>query len=125
MSNIKTVYADTLDPEKTIKIELYYSMGGTQYFTLNTKIERGYYIAIKVVKLEKRDGYTSEQYLLLGNGYRKLLISCSRKSKGVEAKALELFKAEWLPMLLEFGQAQGLTLVKREDGALPCAVGLV
>lgn len=77
-----------------IKIEVYYSLGGYNYFTYK-KEERGYYLSVSPVeRSEFMEVYTSF------TGYKQLIKPVSRKSKKAEQEAEAIYK-DYLPALLE------------------------
>lgn len=63
---------------QTLKIELYYHLGGMNYFT-GTNEARGYYLSVTPVTLSKGDGYTSESYTAF-TGVKQLVVECKRQS---------------------------------------------
>lgn len=53
---------ETTSPGSThVKVELYYAMGGMNYFSGRTE-QRGIYISVTPVSISKGSGYTSESY---------------------------------------------------------------
>ena len=44
-----------------LKVELYYSKGGMNYFTYNNE-QRGLYLSVSPVTISKGDGYNTESY---------------------------------------------------------------
>lgn len=85
----KEKYIKTTKPNTYIKVEVFYSLGGINYF--NYKIEpRGYYLSAKEVERTDRGGYVSESYAVFGNGLKILLKEVKRQSKKAEADAMVL-----------------------------------
>ena len=77
------------DKENTfIKVELFYELGGFNYFTYKTD-SRGYYISVRPVVREERNGYTSESFNVM-QGYKKLMKEVKRKSEKAFNEALNL-----------------------------------
>lgn len=75
---------------QTLKIELYYNIGGYNYFT-GKMVERGYYASVCPVELSTTsEGYTTEKYTAF-TGVCKLIHPVKRKSKSAELKAEQLF----------------------------------
>lgn len=84
--NIKREYrkVEGLPEGKELEISVYYDLGGMNYFT-GEKNVRGYYMSVTPVK---RDGFSVSS--MLGQGYKKLLVEVTRKSKKKEAEALKI-----------------------------------
>ena len=62
-----------------LKVEVYYSLGGLNYFTSKSD-PRGYYLSITPVKREDHNGYVSES-VVLGSGVKTLIKETKRKSE--------------------------------------------
>ena len=72
-----------------LKIELYYDLGGMNYFTSRAE-SRGYYLSVKPVeRCVFSYGYTSERYTAF-TGIRQLVKSVKRKSQKAEKEAENL-----------------------------------
>lgn len=85
----KFSYQDKPEGEEVFKADLYYAMGGINYFNYKTE-PRGIYFSISAVKIELRDGMRIESFMMFGNKGRKtLLLPLERKS----AKQLEKLAA--------------------------------
>ena len=85
---------------QTLKIELYYNLGGYNYGT-GRMMERGYYASVLPVELTQRDGYTTERYTAF-TGICKLIHPVKRKSKAAEARAEALFTEEIQQELIDY-----------------------
>ena len=72
---------------QTFRVEVFYDLGGYNYFTYKPKA-RGYYVSVTPVTLSKGNGYTTETYMAF-SGYKHLLLEVKRKSKKAAAEALE------------------------------------
>ena len=96
MSRIKTEYLNTNKEKTFLKCELYYSLGGMNYFTGRTEA-RGYYVSVSPV--ERGDGWVSYTAF---SGWKKCVVECARKGKKAEAKALEVYEAAKQEMLGRF-----------------------
>lgn len=96
MSRIKTEYLNTNKEKTFLKCELYYSLGGMNYFTGKTEA-RGYYVSVSPV--ERSNGW--ESYTAF-SGWKKCVVECARKGKKAEAKALEVYEAAKQEMLGRF-----------------------
>lgn len=99
---MKTVYQNRMPLEgqnKYLKIELYYSLGGMNYFT--SRVEpRGYYISAEPIeRTELEGGCTMESYTAF-SGLKKCILECKRQSNAREAQALELME-EFIDDLIE------------------------
>lgn len=93
MSRIKTEYLNTNKEKTFLKCELYYSLGGMNYFTGRVEA-RGYYVSVSPV--ERGDGWES---FTAFSGWKKCVVECARKGKKAEAKALEVYEATKQEML--------------------------
>lgn len=96
MEHIKKEYLNTNKEKTFLKCELYYSLGGMNYFTGKTEA-RGYYVSVSPV--ERGDGW--ESYTAF-SGWKKCVVECARKGKKAEAKALEVYEAAKQEMLGRF-----------------------
>lgn len=96
MEHIKKEYLNTNKEKTFLKCELYYSLGGMNYFTGRTEA-RGYYVSVSPVK--RSDGW--ESYTAF-SGWKKCVVECARKGKKAEAKALEVYEAAKQEMLGRF-----------------------
>ena len=96
MEHIKKEYLNTNKEKTFLKCELYYSLGGMNYFTGKTEA-RGYYVSVSPV--ERSNGW--ESYTAF-SGWKKCVVECARKGKKAEAKALEVYEAAKQEMLGRF-----------------------
>ncbi len=96
MEHIKKEYLNTNKDKTFLKCELYYSLGGMNYFTGRTEA-RGYYVSVSPV--ERGDGW--ESYTAF-SGWKKCVVECARKGKKAEAKALEVYEDAKREMLGRF-----------------------
>ena len=96
MEHIKKEYLDTNKEKTFLKCELYYSLGGMNYFTGRTEA-RGYYVSVSPV--ERGDGW--ESYTAF-SGRKKCVVECARKGKKAEAQALATYEAAKQEMLARF-----------------------
>lgn len=96
MEHIKKEYLNTNKDKTFLKCELYYSLGGMNYFTGKTEA-RGYYVSVSPV--ERSNGW--ESYTAF-SGWKKCVVECARKGKKAEAKALEVYEAAKQEMLGRF-----------------------
>ena len=96
MEHIKKEYLNTNKDKTFLKCELYYSLGGMNYFTGRTEA-RGYYVSVSPV--ERGGGW--ERYTAF-SGWKKCVVECARKGKKAEAKALEVYEAAKQEMLGRF-----------------------
>lgn len=86
---------------QTLKIELYYNIGGYNYGT-GRMMERGYYASVSPVELSKTDsGYTIEKYTAF-TGVCKLIHPVKRKSKAAADKAEKMFNEELKQDLIDY-----------------------
>lgn len=80
-----------------MKVELYYSLGGYNYFT-GRQEERGYYLSVSPVKREQRGGCMLESYAAF-SGLKFLMNPVKRRSAKQEAEA-ERIAAERMDALV-------------------------
>lgn len=73
-----------------LKAEIYYSLGGMNYFS--SKVEsRGYYISVSPVERTQRDYGTMESYTAF-TGLKQCVIPVERKSKKKAEEAVKYFE---------------------------------
>lgn len=80
MSNTVNITYKALKPNKEathLRVEVYYSKGGINYFTCNNE-KRGYYVQVSPVTREERGGCTFETYAAF-SGYKRLVKETSKK----------------------------------------------
>ena len=101
MEHIKKEYIKTNQEKQFLKCELYYSLGGMNYFTGRAEA-RGYYVSVSPVKRETRDyGVTTESYAAF-SGWKKCVVQCARKGKKAEAEALAAYEASKAELMEQF-----------------------
>ena len=93
-----------------IKAEVYYSLGGMNYFTYKTE-RRGYWFAVTPVTLEKCNGYTSEGFVAF-SGTKWFLKEVKRKSAKAEAEALAIAEASLRGCVNHVAEKNGLELAE-------------
>jgi len=71
-----------------IKVELYYYLGGYNYFTYKEE-KRGYYISVTPVSRSERQGYTMESVTMF-RGVKQLIKEVARKSVKAATEATAL-----------------------------------
>lgn len=85
---------------KDLKIELYYSKGGMNYFSGNTE-RRGFYLSVSPVERTNHgNGIVSESYMAF-SGTKKLILETSRYSKKSEQESEKLVEDE-IPTLVDY-----------------------
>ena len=98
-NTVKKEYIKMREAGKYLKVELYYSLGGINYFTYKNE-PRGYYLsACPVERREYAPGLMMEGFTAF-TGTKMLVEPCERKSKGAEARALAKYdecKAQLMP----------------------------
>lgn len=87
-----------------LRCELYYSLGGFNYFTYKEE-PRGYYISVSPVM---RDG-RMEQYVGF-SGLKKCILEVKRQSKKAEAEAEELAKVNLISLINAVCEKNGIEL---------------
>lgn len=100
MPRIKTEYIPTNRENHFIKCELYYSLGGMNYFTYKNE-PRGYYVSIVPVERTSRGGVTCESYTVF-SGVKQCVVTVARKSKKAEQEALSRYESAKSEMLERF-----------------------
>ena len=90
-----TVYKKYIKADGTgvnnLKVELYYSLGGMNYF--NYKVEkRGYYLSVCPTERKDNGGWISESYTMF-SGVKQLVKEVARKSAKSAEQAREQAKA--------------------------------
>lgn len=71
-----------------LKVEVYYSLGGMNYFTYKSE-PRGYYLSVTPIERIDRGGYFVETQSAF-SGYKTILKEVKRKSKKAETEAEQL-----------------------------------
>ena len=84
--NIKREYIPLSKENHFLRVELYYSLGGYNYFTYETD-PRGYWVSVSPV--ERADGWES---FTLFSGVKAIALECQRQSKKRETEALSLYE---------------------------------
>lgn len=84
---IKKEYIKAKGENQYIKVELYYSLGGINYFTYKNE-PRGYYLSVGPVERCALEGGGFMEGFTAFSGTKILVEPCARKSKGAEARAL-------------------------------------
>lgn len=100
MPRIKTEYIPTNRENHFIKCELYYSLGGMNYFTSKNE-PRGYYVSVSPVERVNRGNYVSECYTAF-SGVKQCVVTVARKSKKAEQEALSRYESAKSEMLERF-----------------------
>lgn len=85
---LKKEYIPTGRENEYMKCELYYSLGGMNYFNYKNE-PRGYYVSVGPVE---KDGHM-ESYMAF-SGVKDIVVACDRQSKKREAEALALYEAK-------------------------------
>ena len=70
-----------------LKIELYYDLGGMNYFTSRAE-KRGYYLSVSPVEIGMRDGEITSEIYTAFSGIKQNIKQVTRKSKKAEAEAV-------------------------------------
>lgn len=92
----KVVSGATKHKMTHLKFEVYYSLGGYNYFTYKPE-KRGYYISLTPVERMERNNVVMEAVSMF-SGYKFLLKEVTRQSKSAFEKA----KTEGLGMFVDF-----------------------
>ena len=70
-----------------LKVEVYYDLGGYNYFAYTEK-KRGYYVSVTPVKKWTVDGVPMESFTAF-TGFKMLVKEVARKSKKAESEAIQ------------------------------------
>ena len=98
-TNVLKHYESIQNSKLELRIDLYYSLGGMNYF--NSKNEkRGYYLSVSPVQREFKENYISETYTSF-SGTKMLLLECKRQSNKAYNEALKNYP-ESLERLKEY-----------------------
>ena len=81
-------------------MELYYALGGINYFTYKNE-PRGYYLSVSPVERRMSYGCMMESYTAF-TGVKTLVEPCARKIKGAEARALAQYDEQKAKLLAGF-----------------------
>lgn len=104
MKTLKKEYLKVYGKNKFLKVELYYYLGGMNYFTGKYEI-RGYYISVSPVeKVAKYESYMSF------TGIKKCILPVDRQSKKAENNALNVYDIESIPLINYVLEKNNLTL---------------
>lgn len=83
-----------------LKIELYYCIGGFNYFTYRAE-NRGYYLSVTPLEMHTSNrGYTTEMYTT-SSSIKQCIKEVTRKSKKAEAEA-EKLAADTINNLIDY-----------------------
>ena len=93
-------YEKIPNTNKSLKTEVYYSLGGMNYFTSKNE-PRGYYVSVSPVQREERENGIIIESFTAFSGTKMLLLETKRKSDKAYSQAVELSKNE-LPRLKEY-----------------------
>ena len=105
-NRVKTEYLPARGKDQYIKVELYYDLGGMNYFTYKTE-PRGYYVSVCPVErraLMDSAGrvYGHSEGFTCFSGRKMLLEPCQRKGKGAEQRALAAYETAKAVLLEQF-----------------------
>ena len=97
---VKVEYLKAKGENQYIKVELYYALGGINYFTYKNE-PRGYYLSVSPVERRPCYGGMMESYTAF-SGVKTLVEPCARKGKGAEARALAQYDEQKAKLLAGF-----------------------
>lgn len=99
MNTVKKEYIER--DGQTLKVEVYYSLGGMNYFA-STNERRGYYLSVSPVnRTTSGNGIVIESYTAY-TGIKELLLEVGRKSKKAEKEAEALASEEKIEKLIQY-----------------------
>ena len=94
---------------KKVKVEVFYSKGGMNYFNY-TQDKRGYYVSVRLVDRSIKNGYVTESFSMFEGGYKQLLKEVGRASKKSEQFADSIAMDCAKPIIERVCQEQGIEL---------------
>ena len=94
---------------KKVKVAVFYSKGGINYFNYKQE-KRGYYVSVRVVDREVRNGYITESFSMFDSGYKQILKEVGRASKKAEQFAESIAMEYAKPIIERVCQEQGIEL---------------
>lgn len=98
-----------------LRVELYYDLGGMNYFT--SKVERrGYYLSVTPVSVSRSSYYTSEQSTAF-SGIKVLLREADRQSKKAENIASIIAETREADLIDYVCRSHSITILSEEKGA--------
>lgn len=97
----------------SLRVELYYSLGGMNYWTYKQD-SRGYYLSVTPVERIQRNGYTTEGYIT-GSGVKMLIKEVSRKSVKAAAEAEVLAQSHIQELVDYICNEEGVEVINEED----------
>ena len=94
-----------------LRVELYYSLGGMNYWTYKVDA-RGYYLSVTPIERgERGTGFMCESFRM-GSGVKKLIKEVSRQSKSAADSAAALAKEEEASLIQYVCQCEGLEVIE-------------
>ena len=87
------VRSKTTSKVNNLKLEVYYSLGGINYFTYKNE-PRGYYLSVSPVERVQHDGYVTESVVLF-SGIKKLVKEVAKSGKKHAEDAITISKNYW------------------------------
>lgn len=96
-----------------LEIELYYDLGGMNYFTGKAE-DRGYYLSVTPVEIGMRDGRIASERYAAFTGIKQNIKQVTRKSTKAEAEA-EKLASDAMDNLIDYVcKKNGLEIVESE-----------
>lgn len=92
MKILKTEYIPTNKEKHFLKCELYYDLGGMNYFSYKNEA-RGYYVSVSPVERSTSESGISYESYTAFSGIKNLVAQCERQSKKNEQRAAELYES--------------------------------
>lgn len=94
-----------------LKVELYYSLGGMNYFTYKTEA-RGYYLSVTPVdRSERPQGFVCES-TTLGTGIKMLIKEVKRQSPAAAEEAKNLAASQEQRLIDYVCDAEGIEVIQ-------------
>lgn len=91
-NTVKSYYLPIENSDQQLMVDIYYSLGGMNYFNYKNE-PRGYYASITPVKVKQYEGYSTTEFGAF-SGIKTFLLECKRKSTKAEKEAIALFTDE-------------------------------
>lgn len=99
-NTVKKEYIPCKGENQYLKVELYYNLGGMNYFTYKQE-RRGYYLSICPVERSRCGAGWMESYAAF-TGTKILVQECARKGKAAEQKAMASYDGTKAMLMARF-----------------------
>ena len=100
-NTIKTEYIKAKGENRWLQCQLYYSLGGINYFTYKTEA-RGYYVSVTPVERSPLNGGGYMIGFTAFSGVKRCVVECKRRGGKAEQEALRVYEAHKAELLALF-----------------------